>query len=514
MRSGFLRAQQELCFGMPDGVRRPEARRRRGGVAEFPSREISVTDPGEGTTCRFALWKGYSTGMENTPEPIESKNPFEKLPRRAQFLIAGAVILIALGAAYVIGSDAYYRVHPLGEAQDAGTPYGSEDNATGYEFMMSLLSTASSFICEQYDHGYQPAHLDNSVYVSPADTSAACGAIAAIGGNPFEHVVYFITNKYSHASVGAGTVVVDGHTYLVSFEIGGTYYPANSIYPTQITELKDASGPTMLGVTVVGDADKLLQVIGTDKLGAPFKRFVSVSGGDNNPGFIGPAHKNPDGSFSLEVTSSNNPYIRLDYPVVVAFSLPFLGPVQQHYGDRDPALEAATGVSPLYHRQTCPLEETYADIGFYAYPSSAASARGVLRVSIQTGAYPMLNITTAQSGYAPEDWGKVLERITPAQFREKAALPGNLEASIHSEMRTIDGTPLKVVGPYGGKGWCNDRYLESANYEYQAVKGNAVVTFEFREDPTKRDGFGNQWSAADSEKVVAEVLRTLTITPN
>lgn len=456
--------------------------------------------------------------MENTPEPARSHNPFEKIPRRTQLLLVGAVILIALGAAYFIGSDAYYRVHPL-EKIEVGTPYGSEDDAAGYKKMLDLFAAAPSISCLTYENGYAPRDTENALFAAFADAPATCAKIRTLGKGAIEHIVYLSPYSYG-GEAGLGSAVVGDDTYLVYFSVGGSWEAGekDKVYISRIALLKDAHGPAALSIIQSSTNTKIVKITGEDGTRALFERFL-LSHGDRYGQSLGaPLRQNPDGSFSQEVmTAATTDRYGIEYPATASFSLPLLGNVNLGWGDRDPNLEAAAGIKPLYHQQSCGVEETYADMSVYEYPEGASD--GTMKILIQPGVYPSLNITSKTSGYAPEDWGKVLARITPEEFRHLASAPGTRNPSIPSDMLTIEGRQVKFVGPYGGDAWCNGNSYP-VTYFYQAVIGNAVVSFEFYNPNASsgsvvRDGAPSKpWEASEREKVVAEVLRTLTITPN
>ncbi|MEA2701792.1 MAG: hypothetical protein QOE22_501 [Candidatus Parcubacteria bacterium] len=440
-------------------------------------------------------------------DPAESKvtdqQPFafvRRLPKRTLNLLALLVIVAVLAVAYFIGSAAYYRVHPLGtDSGLSGTPYGSEDNAAFYEEFIRQFGAADTISC---DDRYAQGWIDNEIYTAKIDDNGLCQEITRQGKTALRHLVYLGTN---YSQVGVGTFVSGNKTYLVDFEVMQSD-TSSYIQINKIVELKDVGDISSLSIVPDGERYRAMRLAGTDLQGKRFERYLTIYSHRYVLTFVTPAYRDESGNFSQQFTSADDPEYPMD-TARVSFVLPGLSPVGESWGDRDTQLESETSVTPLYHKQLCGLEETYADMDF----GFGAGNTGV-SIKLQPGVYPKLNATTPREGYVPEDWGKVLTVLTPAEFREQVSASGTRNSHAASKMLTIEGMSVKFIGPLKGLGTCSDYRATQIQYEYQAVKGNAVVSFIFSDYP-QQVANEEALTAQEREHIVAAVLRTIAIEP-
>lgn len=451
--------------------------------------------------------------MDTETKELEAKqNPFQRLPRRTQYLLAALGIAVILAGAYFIGASSYYRVNPLEMVpqEEAGTPYGSEEFAAGYQELLRLFDLATTVTCVGYTERSEYADvIENEWYIDRSDP-AICKALASAGKVSLTQIVYLGEYPYG-GRVGAGLFSAGGKQYLVSFSLGDGNREENALVVLRMAELKDVRTVMALSVVSPDESHGLIRLTGTDADAVPFERYLTIYKARYDLTFENPAYKNADRSFAQRVTSRSSRY-GPTYPVSVSFLFPSLDFVVQGEGDRNAQLETETGVSPLYHRQICGKEETYADLSFDAYIKSPLS-EGNVQVLVQTGAYPLLNITTPMSGYIPEDWGKVLAQLTPEIFREQVRAPNLRNAQVPSEILTIEGHPVKFTGPYKGIGQCKDNYAGVSEYQYQTVSDASVISFLFTAYPPGDMRTEAFLSEKEREAIIAEVLRTLSIKP-
>jgi hypothetical protein len=435
--------------------------------------------------------------MDDTPSQVSGPD----MPKRAVPVWAKLVAaLIAAGALIAVasffGSRSYYQVRPLsldGQSQDKHvdpTPFGQ--------------ALASAVVSPEQQRCQYITVLDLSRPAGSADDGvtragqAVCEQFLKDGSSLIAHPVEAGGSTYYDGRTGSGIIRYDGQDYLVSFVLTSPD-PASGykIFLTTVARTKTdhVDDLELISIPNLKQERKVLHIVGTTASGAKSEEYFAMYFGRYAEGnFNIPLVKENDGTFSVVVSQRAT-----ELTSSVSFLAPYDGfGAGGGYAERDYTMERDIKKAPLYHRESCGLEDAYGDVGFSVHFNSTS-------ISINLGLSDTLYLTTPVYGYVPEEWGTVLSSISMASVRKRVAEAKAYNSSAPAEMLTIAGFTVKHVGPVTPERGC--QYASGLTYDiYQAVKEGAVVTFTMRSDADNP-----RPSDADVQKLIGKVLSTLTV---
>jgi len=469
---------------------------------------------------------------DTEPAPPSSETPtllrfFTELPKRTQYLLALLFVVAVLGAAYFIGAANYYRVEPLpielpdlvdGANQDRNSNFFLLSGTEQESFRARLHSSEIKECPEESSDSSYSYIEENDVtithnwYGNPEEVKV-CNYIKTNGTRAIGHPISLGATRgpaYSNGSdmpVNVGTIKIGTTVHLLQFHM----YPQpdeRTYVSISSSVLKDTHSVTNLEFIFAGKT-ALLKIEGLSLSGAPFERYLILNFSIHGSWLGQPANKLPDGTFEQRIKfipRSNDVYHR-GIPSI-SFAVPLFSRTSgPSTGDRysmfpsDPNLD-------YYHSAQGELEETYANAEFQ---SRLSESNMNISVKINTGQDALLRITSSLFGYASEDWGKVLKTITYESFKEMIRAPVAHRSNAPVRTTTLSGYTVKVIGPL--KNTWNDRGENHAMYQYQTVRGNAVVSATFTMYSESNAIEAPPLPQAEAEAYLARLLETLVITP-
>jgi hypothetical protein len=422
------------------------------------------------------------------------------IPRWSQILLSCIAVILVLSCAVWYGSKKYYQVKPL-------TVYlgESKDQNVLVEATSSLMQNQTSSTTENASSDYDLSSFTISEYSCYLDSITSqdnklstttlsnlkdelCVNLKNQGKVSIKQPTKIIFNEKEALTVGV--ITSSGYTYLTYFSINddgkGTYTlilnSANLLKISNVSKISQDTIKNIAGESVI------VKVSGTDVSGIEIQQyFKKISVRHVGSSFI-EIIRNSDGTFSDTISSAS------DYGVAKVL---FLAPYSSYYttiltADVDSFEDSSKNTITAYHKEVCGFEDGYSDMSFYIYDYNTT-------IGINFGFSSTLNITTTRTGYDPQQWGKILEKISMDDFRASIQKPKALNSNSPAEILTIGGYQVKHVGPVTHDRSCYPSDDKSTYDIYQAVKNGAVVTFE-----------GTRDNVDETQKLISQVLTTLT----
>lgn len=441
-----------------------------------------------------------------TPQPNDpnQSSPISKLPKWAKLSLALGGVVLILAIALGIGSKFYYQVSPLPAPNDQTPPLNNSNNSQNTAAFDQALASASVASNPQQQCFYFSA--DDPSYSLSTSTleqmgPKLCTLFVEKGAAIIQHPLTAGSPSVYHGGGGAYNglgIVVSDQTYLISFSLFNNQSSQYQITLNHATILKTIKVSSITAIPVqssVADS-QLIKIMGTDALGKPSEEYFGESYERySDGGFSVPVTKNSNGSFSNLVSWGND-----TDPAKGSFLIPYTPSAVQTTSDRDFQMELQNNTSPIYHKATCGLEESYGDMAFDARSYQTT-------IAINFGYSPSLHITTAVQGYVPEQWGKILKDVVIGDFRAVVQEAAATRSTAKVEMLTISGYTVKHIGPIMPDRTC--QYQQNYTYDmYQTIKNGAVITFT-----VTHDNSGQSNASTDIQKLIGQVLTTLTFSP-
>jgi|GEM_PF-4190256 len=469
-----------------------------------------------------------TTGSPETPKMARL---FTNLPKRTQYLFAALFVVSVLGAAYFIGSGNYYRVSPLPLSEpEYFVPGDSGEAVAGMfrilkgdelrDFRIGVLN-AKLPECETVDPTSDTEDMreENDVvtYYHGNDSTEGvrlCNHVHAQGASAIQNIQFAQADR-EYSSLGVGSLQIGGSVYLVPLHLTNHYetdLPTLSLGPKG--KLKDARAVTDLAFVQHPHGSTLLKITGISSAGQPFERYLVLEYSIHGSWLGSPVALSSEGQ--LEQHVSFDPKTDRSWPSDatyprVSFTVPFLATI---HGPSQGDIYSNYMVPPtqkMFHAAGCALEESFADVEF---TSGTRYNRMSTSIKIHTGRDQLIHVTSARSGYAPEDWGKVLRTVPLETFRESVRAPKAHNSSALVRVEMLGGHSVKVVGPISncapthGGSWYRINY-----YQYQTVWHSMIVTVTFALHAWQPEEIPPSFPQPDADAFVAKLLETLTVTP-
>jgi len=430
-------------------------------------------------------------------------------------ILLGCILLLV--AAYVFGTKYYYQVYPK---EIIAPPQNTQNQNSNTDWKQYALPFDEAFAkahldstCDSASISDEYSRVQSDVYM-PVPTlndieKQLCAQLAKNGMSAFTNTTQvpseFYENQGEH--LGIGFVQLSDKVVLVEFALVLSGNNSYLLSPQSIRLLPDFSSIKTVSIDPFSESDVpnsyLLTINGLDANGKAVTQYRTEKQCKNcDEGFDALLVRNDDGSFSTVIDDQpgrgNGTLPKsLRVHVLMPYSTSF-----NYYQlpSRDYGMEQ-TSISPIYHKASCGLEDVYSDETFGFYTANSDS----VAIDINLGLESRLHITTPESGYVPEQWGKILQDIDLSEFIQKVQTPRAYNSNAPAEMRTIGGYQVKHIGPITLDRTCQNNSDATLTADmYQAVKNNAVVSFTF--------GHSSDGSPVSPEKIITQVLNTLTIT--
>lgn len=429
------------------------------------------------------------------------------ISRWIQVLLTCILVISVLSAAGWYGSKKYYQVRPLNV--DNGV---KQDQSTLVRATSSLVQNQSSSTTENVSSDYDLSSFTISESNCDLDSITSqdnklstttlsylkdelCALVKNQGKAAIKQSVKISLDgdTYNIATIIKGGVIESsGYTYLVSFFINDdkvgnvlTLDGANLLKINHDSKISTETIKNIAGEKVV------IKVSGIDTAGNEIQEYFKRKCIPR--GYCGFAEmiKNSDGTFSETISSSPDDVAHVTFLVPYSFYSSRLG------ADIDSFVDSSKNTITAYHKEGCGLENTYSDISFEINDFSTT-------IGINYGFSPILNVTTTRTGYDPSQWGKILEKISMADFRSSAQKPKARNSNSPTEIITLGEYQVKHVGPITPDRSCYSSEDGSSYDIYQAIKNGAVITFTVFNKSGVRDNLD------EIKKLISQVLTTLT----
>ncbi len=446
--------------------------------------------------------------MDNTTQPSNNPNGdfrINTLPKWAKLLltIGGAVVVLVI--AIDIGSTYYYQVNPLSTSDTQapnpdtlGNMQAPENTAT---FEQAFSSATVSGECKGFSADDPSLSLSAAALLR--EGQKLCDLFVEKGVSVIRYPLAAGQPSVYYGGDGAYNVVgiiESDRTYLVSFSLfvnqeTGQYQMI--LNHASILKTIKVSSVTAIPIQSSQEGSQLIKITGINASGSASEEYFGQYYAKYFDGsFSVPVTKNSDGSFSNVVLGVYNS----TKSTKVSFLVPYTPRVGQMVSDRDYQIELQNHVSPIYHKAACGLEESYGDVAFYI--DSAGTS-----IDINFGYSPILYITTANQGYIPEQWGKILKEVAIDDFRAIIQEPKATRSSAKVEMLTINGYSVKHTGPItpAEERTCLHPYTYDM---YQTIKNGAVITLTVRHESDLQENIPEE-----IQKLMSQLLTTLTFSP-
>lgn len=424
-----------------------------------------------------------------------------QIPRWAQVLVACSVVILVLSLAVWYGSKRYYQVKPLnvslGENQGENTvpTVTSSVDSSSTEFVSVPYDLSSIMVSEYYcsfDQVTVSLGQENKFSTTTLSQlkDELCSALKVQGKTIIKYPTKIEFSKGENAIVGI--IMLSGKTYLSLFT--DNFYEkytlelnsAKILPVATVSEISRETIKTLMGASPIVKVSEI--DASRNQTEQYFKRVVTRYAGGSLVEIV----KNPDGTFSDKVLSAS------EYDVAqVSFLAPYSIYLDRTITNIESFVDASKNTITAYHKEGCGLEDAYSDMSFHSSDYSTT-------IGINFGFSPSLNITTTRTGYDPQQWGKVIEKVSMTDFRASVQKPKALNSNSPVEMLTIGEYQVKHIGPIIPDKSC---YASSDNHSfdiYQAVKNGAVVTF------TVFNQSGVRNNLDEKQKFISQVLTTLT----
>lgn len=437
-----------------------------------------------------------STQEKSTSSPLH-------VPRWAQILLSCIAIISILSFTIWFGSKKYYQVKPLtvyiGGDEEQNTLTGetsspTERTSSYYDLSSFTISESECYLSSVTTQGNK---LSTTTLSNLKDE--LCTLIKSQGKASIKLPTKITFNDNEDLTVGI--ITSSGYTFLTYFSIVDDENGIDDEKRLYILSLNSANLLKIITVSKISQdtikniagENTIIQVSGTDATGNEiqqyFKRIYIRHVGASFIEII----KNSDGTFSDTLSDDSDLSV-----ASVEFLAPYSSYSSRSGTDLESFIDATENEITAYHKEGCNLEDGYSDMSFYITDYSTA-------VGINFGFSPILNITTARSGYDPQQWGKIVEKISMTDFRASAQKPKALNSNSPVEILPIGGYQVKHVGPVTPDRSCDNSSDGKTTYDiYQAIKNGAVVTFTVLNESGTRENLG------EIQKLVSQVLTTLT----
>ena len=427
-----------------------------------------------------------------------------QVPRWIQVLLACVAVIIVLSLAVWYGSKRYYQVKPLnvyiGGGQDQSTLSGATSLLTQNQSSSTTKNTSSdydlsSFVISETVCYFNPITDQNNKLSTTTLSNLrdeVCELIKNQGKVSIKQPTKIIFSDSETLTVGV--VTSSGYTYLIYFYINDDGKGSYALILNSINLLKVATVSKIGQETLKNKAEEsaVIKVFGTDASGHEIQQYFKNVSMRNANSFLVEIIKNSDGTFSESLS-----YIFDNNVVHVNVLTPYSTYSSRSFADIDSFVDSSKNTITAYHKAGCGLENAYSDMSFNIADFSTT-------IGINFGFSSTLNITTTRTGYDPSQWGKILEKISMADFKASVQTPKARNSNSPVEILTIGGYQVKHVGPITSDRSCHPSDEKSSYDIYQAVKNGGVVTFTVFNTSGARDNLD------EIQKLISQVLTTLT----